>query len=259
MNKKRFNAKIKYNYSEKTVQRNFLKQFLGKISNFPIWIKEIIYVKLSEEIDKDSELSYVFATYKPALTYKGKCELDYKKSSFDKNIYNILEHCDNDSSISEIALNTYLSMEEIANYFLFCVDEAYIQIPDNSQILNIAGFLAGKYRTGEYFVQDGVISGEQLDKAVDNYNRQNENKKFGQWLVDSGLVSQKQLDIILNIKEEAKKRFILDHNEIPKIKQEYTKNSDEYEKQIEDLKKENKQLKMKLNQLLSMVKNNDEY
>ena len=173
------------------------------------------------------------------------------------NIYNILEYCDNDSSISEITLNTYMSMEEIANYFLFCVDEGYLQIPDNSQILNIAGFLAGKYRTGEYFVQNGIISEAELDKAVDNYNNKKENKKFGQSLVDLGLITQKQLDIILSIKEEAKKRFVLDHNEIPKINQEYVKTSDEYEKQIEDLKKENKQLKMKLTQLLAMVKNND--
>lgn len=241
------------------MQRNFLNQFLNKVSNFPVWIKEIIYARLSEEIDKDNDLSYVFATYKPVLTYKGKCELDYKKASFDKNIYNILEYCDNDASISEIALNTYMSLEEIANYFLFCVDEAYLQIPDNSQILNIAGFLAGKYRTGEYFVQDGTISEDQLDKVVDKYNNQSENKKFGQFLVDLGLIAQKQLDIILSFKEEAKKRFVLDHNEIPKFKQEYAKSSDEYEKQIEDLKKENKQLKARLNQLLNMVKKNDEY
>ncbi len=239
------------------MQRNFLKQFLDKISKFPTWIKEIIYVQLSEQIDKESDLAYVFATYKPVLTYKGKCELDYKKSNFDMNIYNILEYCDNDSSISEITLNTYMSMEEVANYFLFCVDEGYLQIPDNSQILNIAGFLAGKFRTGEYFVQNGVITEEDLNKAVDNYENTKEPKKFGQSLVELGLISQKQLDIILAIKEEAKKRFILDHNEIPKIKQQYVKTSDEYEKQIEDLKNENKQLKQKLNQLLAMVKQND--
>lgn len=239
------------------MQRNFLKQFLDKISKFPTWIKEIIYVQLSEQIDKESDLAYVFATYKPVLTYKGKCELDYKNSNLDMNTYNILDYCDKDSSISEITLNTYMSMEEVANYFLFCVDEGYLQIPDNSQILNIAGFLAGKFRTGEYFVQNGVITEEDLNKAVDNYENTKEPKKFGQSLVELGLISQKQLDIILAIKEEAKKRFILDHNEIPKIKQQYVKTSDEYEKQIEDLKNENKQLKQKLNQLLAMVKQND--
>ena len=101
------------------MKRNFLTQFLNKISGFPGWIKEIIYIKLSEDVDKDNKLAYTFATYKPILTYKGRCELDFKKSGFDTNIYNILEASDNDCSISEMILNTYMSMEEIAGYFLF--------------------------------------------------------------------------------------------------------------------------------------------
>lgn len=236
------------------MKRNFLEKFLEKIADFPVWIKEILYFNLSKDVDPNNNLSYVFATFKPALTYKGKCELDYKKSNFDLNIYNILDYCDKNASISEIALNTYLSMEEIAGYFLFCVDEGYIQLPDNSQILNIAGLLAGKFRMGEYFVQDGSISVEQLDSAVERKTK--EDKKFGQILVDMGLIAQSHLDKILQIKDEAKKRFILDHNEIPKIKAEYAQKTDEYEKRIEDLTKENEQLRKQLRQLLLLVKKN---
>ena len=214
-------------------------------------------MKLSEDIDNDDDMAFIFATYKPVLTYKGKCELDYKKSNFDANIYNILKYADIDSSISDVVLNTYMSMEEIANYFLFCVDEGYMQIPDDSRILNIAGLLAGKYSTGEYLVNNGTISTEQLNDAVGSFKNEKTPKKFGQFLVDLGLISQKQFDKIISLKEEAKKRFVLDHNEVPKINQEYTKATDSYEKQIEDLKKENLMLKNKLNQLLSMVKNND--
>lgn len=250
---------LEYNsLRENIVKRNFLEKFLEKVSDFPVWIKEILYVNLAQEVDPENNLSYEFATFKPALTYKGKCELDYKKSNFDSNIYNILDYCDKNASISEIALNTYMSMEEIAGYFLFGVDEGYIQIPDKSQILNIAGLLAGKFKMGEYFVQDGSISEEQLDSAITGYeHRTKKSKKFGQVLVDMGLISKEQLDKILLIKDEAKKRFILDHHEIPKIKEEYTNKADEYEKQIEDLKKENAQLRMQLKHLLTMVRNND--
>lgn len=236
------------------MKRNFLGQYLNKISNFPTWAKEIIYNQLSQDI-KDENPSYVFATYKPVLTYKGRCESDFKKSGFDTNIYNILESCDKDCSISEIALNTYLSLEEIAQYFLFCVDEGFLEIPDDSQILNLAGFLTGKLRTGEYFVNNGTISEDQLEDVISKQEDKNSNKKFGQYLIDSGFISQKQLDMILNIKKEAQKRFILDHNEIPNVS---TAVSNEYEKQIENLKSENQQLKTKLEQLLTIVrKNND--
>ena len=240
------------------MKREILTPFLNRISSFPSWIKEIIYNKLSEEIDNNENLSYVFATYKPVLTYKGKCENDFKKSGFDTNIYNILEAADKNQNISDIALNTYLSMEEIASYFLFCTDEGYFEIPDDSRILNIAGFIAGKYRTGEYFVNNGSLSESQLDTAVDNYQNNNkDNKKFGQILIDCGLITKKQLDKLLAFKEEAKKRFILDYDEVPKIKQEYSKDADHYTKQISDLKEENKLLKTKLEQLLSMVKKDD--
>ena len=239
------------------MNRQFLTQFLNKISDFPSWVKEIIYMKLSEEINKDSNLAYTFATYKPILTYKGKCELDFKKSSFDTNIYNILSAADNDNSISDITINTYLSMEEVAGYFLFGVDEGYFEIPDNSQILSIAGFLAGKLRTGEYFMNSGTISETELNSAVETYEKDKDHKKFGQSLIELGLITQRQLDTILLIKEEAKKRFVLDHNEIPEINQEYAKDSDNYQKQIEDLKEENNKLKTKLDQLLTMVKRHD--
>ena len=42
------------------VQRNFLEKFLNKISCFPSWIKEIIYVRLSHEVSNVSDLSYTF-------------------------------------------------------------------------------------------------------------------------------------------------------------------------------------------------------
>lgn len=229
------------------MRREFLTQFLNKISNFPSWVKEIIYNKLSEEVDSSNNPAYIFATYKPILTYKGRCENEFKKSGFDSNIYNILDSADKDCSISEITLNTYLSMEELAGYFLFCVDEGYFEIPDDSQILNIAGFLTGKYSTGEYFVNNGTITSNELENTPN----------FGQKLVELGLISQKQLDTLLKIKEEAKKRFILDYNEVPKINQQYAKEADNYRKQIEELKAENARLKAKLEQLLTMVKKYD--
>ena len=229
------------------MQRNFLEKFLDKISGFPNWIKEIIYLKLSKEVNSESELTYLFAMYKPSLTDKGKCELSNRKCGFDANIYNILEYADKSASVSEIAVNTYLSFEEIANYILFGIDEGFIQLPDDSQILNIAGFLAGKFRTGEYFLQNGTISEQQLDDAVLNYEHRakKNNKKFGQSLVDLGLISQKQLDMIISIKNEAQKRFVLDHNDVPKVTE-----TQDFESKIEELRRENQQLKNRIKELL---------
>lgn len=239
------------------MKRNFLKQFLYNISDFPDWLKEIIHSQLAEEIRDADSLAYVFTSYKPILTYKGRCELDFRKTGFDSNIYNFLDAADKNFSISEFTLNTYLSLEEVTRYFLFCADEGYFEIPDNSEILNIAGFLTGKFRTGEYFVKSGTISEDELNSAVENYeNNNNENKKFGQTLIDKGLITPSQLTTILKIKEDARKRFVLDFNDVPKIKQE-TNEKEISKKQIETLQQENKILKTKLEQLLTMVTKND--
>ncbi len=237
------------------LKRRILTQFLNKLSEFPSWVKASVYGKLSEEISNNEPLSYIFASYKPVLTYKGKCELDYKKLGFDTNIYNILDAVNNNYSIGEITLSTYFSLEEIAGYFLFCTDEGFFEIPQNPKILNIAGFLAGKYRTGEYFLNNGNISETQLKTAIQNYETSDKtDKKFGQTLIDNGFITKSQLDSVLYSKDEAKKRFILDYNEIPNFKQEYC---DKYKEQISNLEYENKILKTKLNQLLTMVKNDD--
>ena len=218
-------------------------------------MKEIIYTQLSKEIDCGEKLSYLFTSYEPILTYKGKCELDYKKTGFDSNIYNILASANNNNNISDIILNTYLSMEEVANYLLFLISEGYFEQPDNPRILNIIEFIAGKTRTGEYFKTTGKISEAQLETIIQSSKQNPSNKKFGQLLVESGLITNTELNTILSIKEESKKRFILDYNEVPISNQCYSKESDKYQKEIEELKNENTQLKNKLENLLTVVKN----
>ena len=106
-------------------------------------------------------------------------------------------------------------------------------------------------------MNSGTISETELNSAVETYEKSKDNKKFGQSLIELGLITQRQLDTILLIKEEAKKRFVLDHNEVPEINQEYAKDSDNYQNQIEDLKEENSKLKTKLDQLLTMVKRHE--
>ncbi len=218
-------------------------------------MKEIIYVRLSKEVNNSKNLSYLFVTYEPILTYKGKCELDYKKNGFDSNIYNFLEAVNNNNCISDIIVNTYLSMEEIANYFIFMINEGYIETPDNPKILNIAKFISGKTRTGEYFKDSGIISDAQLNNILQTLDKNPANKKFGQILIDSGLISESELSAILSIKEESKTRFILDYNEVPIFNQSFSKDTDKYQKEIEELKKENTQLKKNLENLLTAIKN----
>ena len=146
-------------------------------------------------------------------------------------------------------------MEEVAKYFIFCIEQGYIERPVNIEIDAMAGFIAGKFRTGEYFKEKGIISDEQLEKAVDISAKSR--KKFAEILVDMGLITQDDVSVMLTFKEEAKKRFVLDYNAVPQGKNEFCSKEDEYIKEIEELKAENEKLKKRIIRLLEIVRGND--
>ena len=244
------------------MKKNKVNTFLSKIDNFPLWIKQIIFLKLSDDIKSHvcekflkENSEDIFSLYKPTLTFKGSEELKNKSCGLDLNIYNFLEYCENNSNILEISLNTFLSMEEVAKYFIFCIEQGYIEQPENIEIQAMAGFIAGKFRTGEYFRQKGAITDEQLEKAV--HISAKSQKKFAEILVDLGFITKDDVSAMLTIKEEAKKRFILDYNTVPQGKNEFCDKEEMYKKEIADLKTENEKLKKQISQLLEIIRKDD--
>ncbi len=244
------------------MKKNIFNTFLSKIDDFPLWIKQIIFLRLSDDIKSQvcekflqEKSEDIFSLYSPTLTFKGSEELKNRKCGLDLNIYNFLEYCENNLSILEISLNTFLSMEEVAKYFIFCIEQGYIERPVNIEIDAMAGFIAGKFRTGEYFKEKGIISDEQLEKAVDISAKSR--KKFAEILVDMGLITQDDVSVMLTFKEEAKKRFVLDYNAVPQGKNEFCSKEEEYIKEIEELKAENEKLKKRIIRLLEIVRGND--
>ena len=81
-------------------------------------------------------------------------------------------------------------------------------------------------------------------------------KKFGEILVQLGSITEDDLKAVLILKEEAKKRFILDYNTVPKPETAYSNDTQKFEEEIANLKDENLKLKRKMLQLLELVKRN---
>ncbi len=242
---------------KKKVNRKNYKHFIDELLRFPDWVKSLVSTELRQKSGNSDDSVYSFTQYRPTLTFKGSCELKLKNTGFDVNVYNILDLVSKDYSIAEISLDTYLTLEEIAAYFLMCITERYLEKPENFQILAVANFLSGRYKIGEYLVSTKVISEKQLSQAIEIDLNSKNNRKFGQILIDLGFVKDEDLKSIISLKEDSKKRFILDYHEVPKSEIAYANMADEYKKKIEDLQAENKKLKAKLNQLLSMVKTNE--
>lgn len=248
------------------MKKNILDLFLEKVLDVPLWIKQVIYLKLEKEMKELSCDNFlkehpndIFSTFVPTLTFKGKTELTARKCGLDNNIYNFLQGCANEYSMLEISVNTFLSMEEVAKYYELCLEQNFIKVPDSKEIHAMAGFIAGKFRTGEYFKQKGVLSVDQLQQAIlANRDAQESGnpKKFGEILIELGFIKEDDIKALVILKEEAKKRFILDYNTVPKPETTFTNDNQKYEEEIANLKDENLKLKRKMLQLLELVKRN---
>ena len=237
------------------LKRQNLTKFVNNLENFPKWLKRIIIGELSKDLGNEKDLTSIFGTYNCILTYKGKCELETKSVGLDENIYNILDEIKNNHSIGEIVLNTYLSFEEIARYFLMILKSEYIEPPQNKKIIDIASFIAGKYRLGEYLLNDGRIQKTQLEDAVEEFQSANDtNNKFGQVLLNKGYITEPELEKIILAKVESQQRFILNYEIIPTCQSEYSNIDTKYIKKLSELESENYKLKLKLKQLSTMVK-----
>ena len=57
------------------------------------------------------------------------------------------------------------------------------------------------------------------------------------------------MNTVINIKDEAQRRFILDHNEVPKMNQDCSAVIDGYRAQITRLQEENSMLKRKIREM----------
>lgn len=247
--------------------KNILAIFLDKLLDFPLWVKQIIYLRLyknleaylSEDFIKTREED-VFHLNVPILSFAGKTELSDRKQKLDSNIYNFLANAADGLNILEISMNNFWTTEEIAQYYVKCLELDYVKMPKSVYVLAMTGFMSGKYRTGEYFKRVGKINVDQLEKTIlkqKEYASQGVQKKMAEIMIELGYITEKDTASLLIIKEEAKKRFILDTSVLPKEAGQKFEEAKSYKEEVTKLTEQNRVLKEQLNKILTLVKKND--
>ena len=247
--------------------KNILELFLDKLFEFPLWVKQIIYLRLYRDLTLSLSEDFIqikeeniFHLYVPILSFAGRTELDERKEGLDSTIYNFLENASEGFNILEMSMNHFWTMEEVAKCYIFCLEQNYVKMPDSQHIYAMAGFMAGQLRTGEYFKRIGKINVDQLEHTIvkqNEYAAQNKPRKMAEIMISLGFISEKDTSSLLIIKEEAKKRFILDASIIPKEISAGVQNLKNYQTEIEKLTEQNKLLKTQLGKILELVKKHD--
>jgi hypothetical protein len=240
--------------------------FMEKLLAFPLWIKQTIFLDLSKDLNNylsneflDVEEGDLFHIYKPELSEQGQNELLTKESNYDESIYAFLNCCSKGMTLIEIAIENNFTMEEVSKAFTFCKTSGYFSKDVPKLVAAIAGFIAGKYRTGEYFIRAGKMTIEQLDEVLNKQQEMNAEGKhvfIAELMVQLGFVRELDVKSIIFMKEEAGKRFSLNAEEIPSI----TMERENYDIRVENerLKEENEILKQKMDAVLTFIKEHKE-
>lgn len=236
--------------------------FTEKLMSFPLWIKQAIYLSLSNDLNTylsseflDVKEDELFHIYKPTLSELGQNELLTKDSKFDESIYSFLNCCAKGMSLIEIAIENSFTMEEVSKAFTFCKTSGFYSADVPKLVSAIAGFIAGKYRTGEYFIRAGKMTIEQLDEVLNKQQEMNAAGKhvfIAELMVQMGFVRDLDVKSIIFMKEEAGKRFSLSTEEVPS----FTVKKDDIDIRVENtrLKEENEILKQKMDAILTYIK-----
>ena len=229
--------------------------FMERVLAFPLWIKQIIFLNLSKDLVNylsneflDVQEGELFHIYKPILSEQGQNELLTKESKFDESIYSFLNCCSKGMSLIEIAIENNFTMEEVSKAFTFCKTSGFFSSSVPNLVSAVAGFIAGKYRTGEYFIRAGKMTIEQLDKVLNKQQELNQSGKhvfIAELMVQMGYIRELDFKSIIFMKEEAGKRFSLNPDDVPTI--ENTR-----------LKEENEILRQKMDALLTFIKDHKE-
>lgn len=248
------------------LKKSIFNYFLEKLLSFPLSVKQIVFSVLLNDLRKYvsedlllADIDENFYNFRPQLTKKGEDELNERNLGFDQNIYSFLECCQNNLSITEISVNKFFTVEEITKFFIFSVEQELIAKTFSPKIKAMAGFLAGKYRIGEYFLNCGKITDEQIKEIVEiqrNTVQSGQYVMFAELLLQKGYISEKDIQSIFLLKSEANKRFFLDINTVSDFPA--SNENINAESTISILKDENDVLKKKLNQLLAYCMNDKE-
>lgn len=244
---------------------NLYADFTEKILNLPLWVKEIIYFMIKQNlkntlpcsnIDIDAENLYQYL--RPEITYAGKKEYErLKLEEPDSTEFKFLEALMNNFSIVEITLNNAWTLEETSQVYYHCIEEQFVARPENPVILAKAAYFANRIRIGEYLKRIGLIDVDQLENAMRIQKEgelANEKKGFASILVDLNLVTRNDTDNILLIKQESKRRLILNFDTNGDTQSLEASRMAADEKLIKKLTYENNILKAKLRELLNLGK-----
>ena len=239
--------------------------FYNNVLELPIWVKQILYKKtkddLSQTLDKYLDIlnpDGLVQEIMPELTFKAKRIIEGEPSDVEQEDIIFMSAANAGYTIFDISLTNFWSLETTCKIFSKLIRNELVK-PIQSQIsAHLVEFLAGKIKTGDILKKMNVVDVLQIEEAlkVQQEKRANGvNIKIADVMVALGYIKQSDVEILIKLKEDSKKQFIMSLGLTTiKTPDEKTKQDVLYTLQREHkrLVQENEILKSRLKKLLNI-------
>lgn len=200
---------------------NNLSLLIETILDAPVWVQEVIYLDVKRHLDKvnpgitvQTKENEIYPACVPEITFKGKKELETHEHNLDFNVYKYLDCAQKGLRVIDITLNNFWTLEESSTILAQCIRMEFIKNPPDPVVSAGIFYLSNEIRLGEYVKRLNIIDVGELDDILRKQKQHNEENpdaklKIGEIMIDMGFVANKDIDRIITIKNEAKRRFIM--------------------------------------------------
>ncbi len=241
--------------------------FIENINSLPIWVKQVVTKVVMHDLDVKlqdfsnlCEADVLLQNLIPALSFKGKQELKTRSLKLSDAHYIFLQELLEENDFFEITVKNSWSFADTAKIFVKCNEMELLQVQDVNTNKNIAlaMFIAGKIKTGEFLKRIGKINAIQLEQALryqKQLNDEGRHVKMASILIKMGFITDKGLDSLLLLKEEAKRRLPVNFG-LTSIKCDTPEDEqtqvDKLQREVARLESENLLMKKRLKKLLNL-------
>ena len=241
--------------------------FIRNINNLPMWVKQVVTKEIFDDLNKKleefselAEIDNLFQYMCPKVTFKGKQELNEKAMALSEGYYIFLNDLVNGDNIFEITLKNNWTLADSAKIFCRLCEMEFLSIPDflTNKNVAVALFIAGRLKTGEFLKRINKISAVQLEQAIryqKELNDEGRHIKMASILIKLGFITDKGLDSLLLLKDEAKKRLAVNIGFIStklKTQEDEQDQTVRLQRELSRLENENNIMKKRLKKLLNI-------
>jgi hypothetical protein len=210
-----------YNSPEAQARAYKLGMVLSEMANLPLWVQQVIYTDLKSHLEKDEGINRLspinredfLQLWKPTLTPRGQEALQIFSLSEHERMFLLLDAFRHNDNVAMMCARYEWSLQDACHLLIVALHEQYIQ-PPNSKILEASiRFLGDEIRIGEYLVFIGCLDRTQMELALQTQeyieSAMGERSKIADILIRLEILTPKDVETILFLKEESRKPFRL--------------------------------------------------